>query len=44
MLGPTTPRLQDPDHKPYFLWWTEATVADLRRHLADMGRRAAAGV
>jgi hypothetical protein len=27
--------LLDPSTRPYFLWWTDATVADLRRHLAD---------
>ncbi|MCB9679437.1 MAG: hypothetical protein H6737_30310 [Alphaproteobacteria bacterium] len=32
-LPPTTPALREPDHRPYFLWWTEATVADLRAHL-----------
>jgi hypothetical protein len=25
----------DQAHRPYFLWWTEATVADLRTRLAD---------
>jgi hypothetical protein len=24
----------DASHRPYFLWWTQATVADLRAHLA----------
>lgn len=42
MLPPTTSELFEPSHKPYFLWWTDATVADLRRHLrdADVERRA----
>ena len=25
----------DRSHRPYFLWWTSASVADLRAHLAD---------
>lgn len=33
-LGPTTPELLRDDARPYFLFWTDATVADLRRHLA----------
>lgn len=42
VLPPTDPALQDPDTRPYFLWWTDATVADLRRHLAagDAAERA----
>lgn len=32
---PTTPALHDPTHRPYFLWWTNATVADLRAHLVS---------
>jgi hypothetical protein len=27
--------LLDPKARPYFLWWTDATVADLRAHLAS---------
>lgn len=34
-LPPTSPALADPAHHPYFLWWTDATVGDLRVHLAD---------
>lgn len=34
-LPPTSPALNDPAAKPYFLWWTDATVADFRRHLRD---------
>ena len=34
-LPPTTPRLHDAAHRPYFLWWTDATVGDLRVRLAD---------
>jgi hypothetical protein len=41
-LGPTTPDLLCDDTRPYFLFWTEATVADLRAHLtsADLEERA----
>jgi hypothetical protein len=40
-LPPTSPALCDPDSRPYFLWWTDATVEDFRRHLQDpdTGRR-----
>jgi hypothetical protein len=34
-LPPTSPSLLEDSHRPYFLWWTTATVADLRAHLAD---------
>ena len=34
-LGPTTPDLARDDAKPYFLFWTDATVGDLRAHLAS---------
>ena len=27
MLPPTDTALQDPTTRPYFLWWTDATVA-----------------
>lgn len=41
-LPPTSPDLLHDDHRPYFLWWTDATVGDLRRHLAsgDVAERA----
>ncbi len=41
-LPPTGPELLDPAARPYFLWWVDATVADLRRHLrsADQFERA----
>jgi hypothetical protein len=41
-LPPTSPDLHRDDTKPYFLWWTDATVGDLRRHLAaaDVQERA----
>lgn len=34
-LPPTSRELTDSGHRPYFLWWTDATVADLRARLAD---------
>lgn len=34
-LQPTRTDLSDPTARPYFLWWTEVTVAEFRRHLAD---------
>jgi hypothetical protein len=34
-LPPTTPDLLVDDARPYFLWWTDCTVAELRRHLTD---------
>ena len=34
-LPPTSPALLEPTHRPYFLWWTAATVADFRAHLND---------
>jgi hypothetical protein len=33
-LPPTSPDLLRDDTRPYFLWWTDATVAELKRHLA----------
>jgi hypothetical protein len=35
LLPPTSPDLADESHRPYFLWWTDATVGDLRARLAD---------
>jgi len=35
MLAATSPTLAHEDARPYFLWWTDETVADLRRHLAS---------
>ncbi len=35
VLPPTSADLTEPSCRPYFLWWTEATVADLRRRLAS---------
>jgi hypothetical protein len=37
-LPPTSPELLDPETRPYFLWWTDATVADLRRALTSEDR------
>jgi hypothetical protein len=34
-LPPTSPALELSDTRPYFLWWTDATVGDLRGHLVD---------
>lgn len=33
-LGPTRADLLDPSARPYFLWWTELTVAAFRERLA----------
>lgn len=33
LLPPTSEDLRDDDTRPYFLWWTDATVGDLRAHL-----------
>jgi hypothetical protein len=35
MLGPTSSEILRDDARPYFLWWTDATTSDLRRHLAS---------
>ena len=35
MLPPTTEELRNPEHRPYYLWWLDANVADLRRELAS---------
>lgn len=32
-LPPTSPDLWRDETRPYFLWWTDATVGDLKRHL-----------
>lgn len=39
---PTSPDLLRDETRPYFLWWTDATVGDLKRHLrsADPEERA----
>jgi len=33
-LPPTSGALLEDGTRPYFLWWSDATVADFRRHLA----------
>jgi hypothetical protein len=33
-LPPTSPELLDDGARPYFLWWTDMTVGDLRSALA----------
>jgi hypothetical protein len=33
MLPPTSPDLLEDEARPYFLWWTRATVGDLKRAL-----------
>ena len=33
-LPPTSSSLMDASHRPYFPWWTQASVADLHAHLA----------
>ena len=35
MLPPTSRDLDDDGVRPYFLWWTDCTVGELRAHLAD---------
>jgi hypothetical protein len=42
LLPPTSPSLNLPETRPYFLWWTDSTFDDLRRHLrsADADARA----
>ena len=35
LLPPTSSDLVLDETRPYFLWWTDATVGDLRRHLAS---------
>ncbi len=32
-LGPTSDDLLRDDARPYFLWWTDCTVGELRAHL-----------
>jgi hypothetical protein len=35
VLPPTSPELLQPATRPYFLWWTDVTVGDLRELLAS---------
>ena len=41
-LGPTCPEVLDPTACPYFLWWTDMTVAGFREKLlsSDLEERA----
>jgi hypothetical protein len=34
-LPPTTKALLDETARPYFLWWTDTTVGQLKEHLAS---------
>src|SRR5262245_19002834 len=34
-LPPTTDTLLDDNARPYFLWWTDVTVGQLKEHLAS---------
>ncbi|MEO7095250.1 MAG: hypothetical protein ABI175_18460 [Polyangiales bacterium] len=34
-LPPTSETLRNDGARPYFLWWADATVGDLRKHLAS---------
>ncbi|MEZ4409610.1 MAG: hypothetical protein R3A52_24530 [Polyangiales bacterium] len=34
-LPPTRADLLDPSARPYFLWWTDATVEEFRRAIAE---------
>ncbi len=34
-MPPTCADLLESSSRPYFLWWTDATVGDLRAHLAS---------
>ena len=34
-LPPTTASLLDDNARPYFLWWTDATVRSFKEHLAS---------
>lgn len=34
-LPPTSDALLDDDTRPYFLWWTDVTVGELKRRLAS---------
>jgi hypothetical protein len=34
-LPPTSESLRDDATRPYFLWWTDATVGQLKQHLAS---------
>ena len=38
VLHPTSDEVVRDDARPYFLWWTDSTVADLRRQLQHEDR------
>ncbi|GMV15593.1 MAG: hypothetical protein AMXMBFR56_38170 [Polyangiaceae bacterium] len=35
MLPPSAPELLNGDARPYFLWWADCSVVELRAHLGD---------
>jgi hypothetical protein len=35
LLPPTSPDLLRDETQPYFLWWTDATIGELRGHLGS---------
>ncbi len=35
VLPPTSDALYDAAHRPYFLWWLDCSVGELRQHLAS---------
>ena len=35
MLPPTSECLWEDDTHPYFLWWLDCTIGELKNHLAD---------
>ena len=39
VIPPTSSELRHPATRPYFLWWTNATVGDFRIHLQDPNPR-----
>lgn len=41
-LPPTAAAPRGDDERPYFLWWTDTTVAEFRNHLNDPDLRARA--
>ena len=42
VLPPTFPALLQDETRPYFLWWTEVTVAEFRRLLTSADLRSCA--
>lgn len=39
LLPPTSDALLDAAHRPYFLWWLDCSVGELRQHLASEDAR-----